>query len=142
MFESATTQYEKVLYLKTLANAGIDLTVFDLEKIIKNHQEIPMIRSQAIDALRLLRSVMPRKIQKMLMPVFKNKYELPEIRMVAVAQIMQTLPERPIIDQITEQLYLEKSQQVHTFVYTMLDTLANSTNPCEKRWFGYNSIDY
>jgi hypothetical protein len=116
-----------------LANAGIDLTVFDLEKIIKNHQEIPMIRSQAIDALRLLRSVMPRKIQKMLMPVFKNKYELPEIRMVAVAQIMQTLPERPIIDQITEQLYLEKSQQVHTFVYTMLDTLANSTNPCEKR---------
>jgi len=137
MFHQSQTQYEKVLTLKTLANAGLDLSVFELEKIIKNtglnapHETI--VRTQAIDALRQLRSIMPRKIQKILMPVYKNQQELPEIRMSAVAQIMQTQPERAVLDQLTQQLALERSQQVVSFVYTMLRTFANSTNPCEKR---------
>jgi hypothetical protein len=137
MFKQSQTQYEKVLTLKTLANAGIDMSVFDLEKIIKNtglnapHETI--IRSQAIDALRQLRSVMPRKIQKILMPVYKNQQELPELRMAAVAQIMQTQPERAVLDQLAQQLTNERSLQVTSFVYTLLRTFANSTNPCEIR---------
>ncbi len=137
MFRQSQTQYEKVLTLKTLANAGLDMSVFELEKIIKNtglnapHETI--VRMQAIDALRQLRSLMPRKIQKILMPVYKNQQEMPEIRMNAVAQIMQTQPERAVLDQLAQQLTLERSQQVVSFVYTMLRTFANSTNPCEKR---------
>ena len=139
MFKQSQTQYEKVLTLKTLANAGLDMSVFDLEKIIKNtglnapHETI--IRSQAIDALRQLRSVMPRKIQKILMPVYKNQQELPELRMAAVAQIMQTQPERAVLDQLAQQLTNERSVQVTSFVYTLLRTFANSTNPCEIRVF-------
>jgi hypothetical protein len=137
MFEQSPTKYDKILTLKTLANAGIDMSVFELEKIIKNiglgapHQ--PIVRSQAIDALRQLRSVMPRKIQKILMPIYKNQLELPEVRMTAVAQIMQTQPERAVLDQIAQQLLTERSQQIVSFVYTMMRTFANSTNPCEKR---------
>jgi hypothetical protein len=76
---------------------------------------------------------MPRKIQKMLMPIFMNERQVPEIRMVAVYQIMQTLPERPVLDQITRQLFKERSRQVGSFVLSQLKSLANSTNPCEKR---------
>jgi hypothetical protein len=137
MFTQSESKYEKVLSLKTLANAGLDMSIFELEKIIKNtglnapHETI--VRTQAIDALRQLRSQMPRKIQKVLMPVYKNQQEVPEIRMNAIAQIMQTQPERAILDQLAQQLTLERSQQVVSFVYTMLRTFANSTNPCEKR---------
>lgn len=137
MFRQSQNKYEKILSLKTLANAGLDLSVFELEKIIKNtglnapHETI--VRAQAIDALRQLRSIMPRKIQKILMPLYKNKQELPELRMSAVAQIMQTQPERAILDQLAQQLTVERSQQVISFVYTLLRTFANSTNPCEKR---------
>lgn len=134
-FDRCESKYCKVLLLKTLANAGLDMSVFELEKIIRNvdRHYSTIVRSQAIDALRHLRSTMPRKIQKILMPIYKNKNEKPELRMNAVAHIMQTMPERPILDQIAQQLFQERSHQVQSFVFTLLRTYANSTQPCERR---------
>ncbi|VDM39996.1 unnamed protein product [Toxocara canis] len=133
IFRNAETRYEKVLALKTLANAGIDLSVYELEKIITDRKEERIIRAQAIDALRQLRTVMPRKIQRLLLPVFKDKTEYPEIRITALAQIMHTLPERTVLDQIAEALLHEQSRQVQSFTYSMMRTFAVSRNPCEKR---------
>lgn len=137
-FYSRETTPEKILLLKTIGNAGLDLSAFKLEKIIKNTgSQGPynnMIRVEAVLALRRLRGTMPRKIQKMLMPiVLKQRQERPELRMVCVYQIMETLPERSVIDQLTQQMYRERSRQVRSFIYTHFRTLANSTNPCEKR---------
>uniref|UniRef100_A0A1I7XU41 Vitellogenin domain-containing protein n=1 Tax=Heterorhabditis bacteriophora TaxID=37862 RepID=A0A1I7XU41_HETBA len=131
-YERSETRYEKILVIKTLANAAIDTSIFELEKIIVNKKTEKTVRVQAFDALRKLRSTMPRKIQNILMPVYKDSNELPEIRMAALYQIMQTLPEKVVIDQIIYTMLKEKSQQVLTFTYTTLKNTAESTNPCEK----------
>ena len=51
LFEKAETRYEKILALKTIANSGMDLVVFPLEKIIKNEREERIVRVQVIEVL-------------------------------------------------------------------------------------------
>ncbi|GMT06779.1 hypothetical protein PENTCL1PPCAC_28953, partial [Pristionchus entomophagus] len=130
--EKAETHYEKVLAFKTMANSGMDLIVFPLEKIIRDKREEKSIRVQAIESLRKLLSVLPRKIVSIMMPLYKNIREHPEIRVAAFHQIMRTNPEKSIIDQITLQLDNEPSTQVYSFVYEVLNQLARSDLPCEK----------
>ncbi len=132
-FEKAETRYEKVLALKALANAGLDVSIFKLEDLIKDFNEDKLVRAEAIDALRQLRSQMPRKIQKILMPIFTSRHELPTLRMLAFAKIMETQPERALLDQISQSIYRERSTHVHAFVYSLMRTFANSTIPCEKQ---------
>jgi hypothetical protein len=91
-FKKADNTYEKVLALKTLGNAGIVNTVQDIENIIKNQGEERIVRAVAIDALRRLRAQMPAKIQAILMPLFQNDREQPELRMAAFSQLMNTMP--------------------------------------------------
>ncbi|VDK56203.1 unnamed protein product [Anisakis simplex] len=133
MFRNAETRSEKVLALKTIANAGIDLSVYEIENIIMDRQQERIIRTQAIDALRQLRRVMPRKIQRLLMPIFKDQSEHPEIRVNALAQIINTLPERAILEQIADTLAREPSRQVRAFTYTIMSTFAQSKIPYERR---------
>ncbi|KAE9553665.1 hypothetical protein FO519_003113 [Halicephalobus sp. NKZ332] len=132
-FNNADTEYEKVLALKTLGNAAIDLAVFDLEKIINDRRESPVVRQQAIDALRRLRNQMPRKIQRILMPIFKNTQEQPEVRMTAFSMIMHTIPDKAVLDQITYMLFNERSQHVKSFVYTTMKALSQSPVEVEQK---------
>jgi hypothetical protein len=136
-FKSADNTKGRMLYLKAISNAGIDLSVQKLEQIIRNQDSgaphSVLIRSEAIRSLRQLTSQMPRKIQRMLMPIFMDRKQSPELRMIAVYQMMQTLPQKPILDQVAQKLSNEPSRQLTTFVYTYLLTMANSTNPCEQR---------
>ncbi|RCN42164.1 lipoprotein amino terminal region [Ancylostoma caninum] len=132
-YDQAETIYEKVLFLKSLANAGIDLSVYELEKIILNkHEELP-VRMEAIDALRLLRESMPRKIQSILMPVYQNRLEQPELRMAALVRIMHTLPRQPVIVQIISTMEREPNQHVAAFTYDLLNSFVHSTHVCYKK---------
>lgn len=137
MLNKAENTYERVLILKTISNAGLPECVVPLEKIIRNvgpnKPYKTIVRSQAIEALRQLTRVAPKSIQRMLMPIYMNQREIPELRMAALHQVMQTLPERPVLDQITRNLVSEPSKHVAGFTVTYLKSLANSTNPCEKR---------
>ena len=135
MFRDSETTSEKILWLRTISNAGLDLSVLKLETIIKNTDKIhsTSTRMEAINGLRRLTGTMGRKIQKILMPIYMNDRELSDVRMYALYQIMETLPDRPVLDQITRKLFTERSRQVGSFTFTHLTTLANSTNPCEKR---------
>jgi hypothetical protein len=122
----------KVLMLKTLNNAGLDLSVFELAKIITNADEFypTYLRLEAITALRHLNHLMPHKIQKILTPIYMNRWESPALRMAAVYQLMSTKPERPLLEIITKNLQTEPSLQVGSFVFSYLQSLANSSNPC------------
>jgi hypothetical protein len=122
----------KVLMLKTLNNAGLDLSVFELAKIITNADEFypTYLRLEAITALRHLNHLMPHKIQKILTPIYMNRWEAPALRMAAVYQLMSTKPERPLLEIITKNLQTEPSLQVGSFVFSYLQSLANSSNPC------------
>lgn len=127
---------DKVMMLKTIGNAGLDLSIFELEKIIRQQdsQNQPMyVRLEAILALRELNDEMPKKIQRVLMPVALDRREYPSIRSVATYMLFQTQPERPILDQLARNLINEPSKQVAAFVYAKLNSYANSTNPCEQQ---------
>ncbi|VDM76861.1 unnamed protein product, partial [Strongylus vulgaris] len=132
-YDKARTIYEKVLCLKWLANAGIDLSAFELERIIMNKREELPVRMEAIDALRLLREVMPRKIQSILMPIYKDRHEEPELRMAALVRIMHTLPHQPVIVQIISTMEREPNHHVATFTYDLLKSFVHSTHTCYKK---------
>ncbi|UMM41132.1 hypothetical protein L5515_017526 [Caenorhabditis briggsae] len=130
LFRSAESTYEKVLALKTLGNAGIDLSVNELVQLIQDPRQPLAIRTEAVDALRLLKDIMPRKIQKILLPVYKNRQNKPELRMAALFRMMHTLPEEPILAHIVAQMEKESNQHVAAFTYNVIRQFARSTNPC------------
>ncbi|KAF8354336.1 hypothetical protein PRIPAC_95959 [Pristionchus pacificus] len=132
LFSDSETHYDKVLALKVFANSGLDLIVFPLEKIIKDRREEESVRLSAVEALRKLRNVMPRKVQNILLPLYKKTSESVEMRIAAFHHLMHTLPSRNIIDQITLQLENEPSTRVFSYVFTTLKSFASSELPCEK----------
>lgn len=125
-FETFQTRYKKIVILKALGNAGLERSVVDLEKIIHKLHEDPLVRMQAIDSLRRLRAVMPIKIQRILLPIFQNVRERPEVRMMAASQILATFPERPVLDQICFTLLREPSRQVKSYIYKAMKELSKS----------------
>lgn len=135
LFKQSPKWESKILYLKSLSNAGLDISVFPLEKIIQNTETFypPYIRAEAILALRHIRNLMPKKVQKILMPIFMNPREPSVVRIPASYLILSSIPERPIIEMMAKQIHTDPSIQTASFVYSYLRTLANSTNPCYKK---------
>jgi len=132
----ANNWQDKVMMIKAIGNAGLDLSIFELEKIIRQQDSAshPMyLRVEAILALRELKDDMPKKIQRILMPVCMDRREYPTVRSTAVYMLFQTQPERSILDQLARNLINEPSHQYAAFLYTKLETYANSTNPCEQQ---------
>lgn len=134
-YQSARTYGDKVVYMKTIANMGLELSVFELEKIIKSidSTETPLLRMEAIFALRQISHTMPRKVQQICMPVFMNRQVPTEVRISCVYTLLQTKPSRPILDQMARKLHSERNRQVTSFIYSYMITMANSTNPCFKK---------
>lgn len=132
----ASNWQDKILALKTIGNAGLDLGIFELEKIIRqqdgSHQP-KYARVEAILALRQLKDSVPKKVQRVLMPVITNRREYPTIRSAASYILLQTNPERAILDQLAHNLVNEPSHQFAAFLYTQMQAYANSTNPCEQQ---------
>ncbi|CAI5455995.1 unnamed protein product [Caenorhabditis angaria] len=133
LFEQSETTYEKILALKTLGNAGIDLSVNEINTIINDHRQPMIVRREAVDCLRLLDNVMPLKIQRVLLPIYKNQRYSPELRMSALWRLFQTRPSQPILVQIVSQMEKESNQQVQQFTYQLLKQFAKSTNPQYKQ---------
>jgi len=131
-FEKFDTRYKKIVVLKSLGNAGLEPSVYELEKIIRNIREDSLVRMQAIDSLRRLRAVMPQKIQRVLLPIFQNTRERPEVRMMAASQILATFPENPTVDQIGYTILREPSRQVKSYVYKAMKELSQSPIEAEK----------
>eukprot|EP00178_Gracilaria_changii_P004755 TRINITY_DN1775_c0_g1_i3.p1 TRINITY_DN1775_c0_g1~~TRINITY_DN1775_c0_g1_i3.p1 ORF type:complete len:1747 (+),score=316.82 TRINITY_DN1775_c0_g1_i3:669-5243(+) len=125
---------DKVLYLKSLGNAALDTSVFELEKFIQNKQQYQpaYARYEAILALRQLVNQMPHKIHKILMPVFMNPREPATVRQVAAYFLLKARPELSVLEQVAKQVDREPIRQVKTFVYQLLSEIANSTSPCEQ----------
>ncbi|KAF1747899.1 hypothetical protein GCK72_024365 [Caenorhabditis remanei] len=132
-FQNAETTYEKILALKTIGNAGLDISVNELNEIIVDKRQPLPVRKEAIDAFRLLKDSMPRKIQKVLLPIYKNRQFEPEIRMLALWRMMHTRPEEPLLVQVVSQMEKESNQQVAALTYQMIRQFAQSTNPCNQR---------
>ncbi|GMR61412.1 hypothetical protein PMAYCL1PPCAC_31607, partial [Pristionchus mayeri] len=132
-YEQAESRYEKVLALKSLGNSGIELIVFPLEKVVRDVREERIVRVHAIEALRKLRTAMPRKITAILMPLYKDGLEHPEIRVAAFKHIIKCLPDQAIVHQIVDHLNRERSTQVHAYVSDALLSMSRSSVPEHQR---------
>ncbi|EPB79364.1 von Willebrand factor type D domain protein [Ancylostoma ceylanicum] len=107
-------------------------TIYEKKIILNKREELP-VRMEAIDALRLLRESMPRKIQSILMPVYQNRLEQPELRMAALVRIMHTLPHQPVVVQIISTMEREPNQHVAAFTYDLLKSFVHTTHACYKK---------
>lgn len=127
---SAQDGYERVLALKCIGNAGLQSTVPELKKIINSQDQSPMVRINAIDALRRLRhQLTPKAIQSIVLPIYMNTEARPELRMNAFSMVIQTRPSSAVIDQIAYTMANEKSEDVQAFVYSAMKSAAQSPVP-------------
>jgi hypothetical protein len=132
IWEQSETMYEQILALKTIGNAALDNTVEELQKIVKEKQQPTLVRMEAIDAMRRLRTGHVQKIRQVLLPIFQNQRELPEVRMAAFGMIMYTHPEKSIMDQLVFTTINDRSQNVKSFVLTTMEALARSPSSAEQ----------
>jgi len=131
LLQSAETTYDKVIALKAIGNARIDMTVADMEEVIMDKNEDRLVRITAIDALRGFRNQLPRKVQTMLLPLFLNNREIPEVRMAAFSMIINTLPNKQVVSQLAYQMIRERSKHVLSFIYNTMKSLSQSKNPVQ-----------
>ena len=135
-FESASSVEDRILCLKMIGNSGLQSNIQKLEKVILQkgeHSYSPKVRIVAISAVRLLMDTIPKKVQRVLVPVMMNKYEDPEVRIAASYFAMQTQPDRFLLNMIAKDLNVEPSFQYRSYLWTYLNDLANSTSPCFQR---------
>jgi hypothetical protein len=135
-FKNAPTFNLKVLYLKSLGNMGLEPSVFELEKIIKDiDSKYPtLMRTEAVLAMRQVRHLMPKKVRKICMPVFMNRMAPEELRIACAHMIFQTIPPRPLLDQMSRTIFNERNMQVSSFVYSYMVTISKTTNPCMQKF--------
>ncbi|VDO78432.1 unnamed protein product [Soboliphyme baturini] len=131
----AQTWEDKVLYLRTIGNAGIDISIFELEKFVTGEWRTssPIIRTEAILAMRQLKDVMPKKIENILMPVAADRTENPVVRMAAINMIIDTLPKKNVLEQLIRIMKIDPSRQVTNFIQTSLKSIQESQQPCAKQ---------
>ncbi|KAI6215142.1 Vitellogenin-6 [Aphelenchoides besseyi] len=132
-FQKAENIYEQILMLKAIGNAALDNSIEDLRQIVNQQSQSTLVRMEAVDAMRRLRTSMPHKIRQVLLPIFQNQREQPEIRMAAFSMIMHTLPEKSIIDQMTFTVISDRSQNVKSFVLSTMEALAQSPSSAEQQ---------
>jgi hypothetical protein len=132
-WKQADRIYDQILALKVIGNSALEKVLPELQKIIADKRQPTLIRMEAIDALRRLRTSVPGKIQQTLLPIFQDQREQPEVRMAAVSMILYTHPAQAILDQIVFSVQNDRSQNVKSFVLTALDSLSRSPAAAEQQ---------
>lgn len=129
VYQSQDCIYDKMVALSAIGNSGLQIAMDDLEKIIRDPQEAPVVRCKAIDGLRRLRASQSRRIQRILLPLYLNTREYPQLRAHAFGQLMNTQPDASVVDQLVFSIGQERNKQVQSFAYQTLKMLAKSQRP-------------
>lgn len=132
-YEKATTLQERLNALTSLGNAGIDTSTPQLEQIIKDRSEHSLCRAKAIDALRRQSTQQPRTVQHIVLPIYLNNQEDPNVRIVALQILMRTQPEPSVIDQIIYTMSQEPNKRVKAYTYQTMKLVAKSMNPADRQ---------
>uniref|UniRef100_A0A183C9B1 Vitellogenin n=1 Tax=Globodera pallida TaxID=36090 RepID=A0A183C9B1_GLOPA len=125
--------YDKAVALGALGNAGLDIALTDLEQIIKDPRESRVVRVIAVDATRRLRTKLPQRVQNVLLPVFLNTREQPQVRIAAFANVMDAQPAQQVIDQLMFAITKEPNKEVQSYAFRTMQTVAKSQKPSESQ---------
>ncbi|RUS76885.1 hypothetical protein EGW08_015354, partial [Elysia chlorotica] len=123
------TQAERVLGLKSLANAGDTESLSILKQIITNRNEPLFIRIFAVTAHRrmYLEPAAHQQAIGTLLSVYQDSMEMHEIRSAAFRTMMGLWPDQDVITGIAQDLHSEQDIRVSQYVSSYLDRLANSS---------------
>uniref|UniRef100_A0A915EE65 Vitellogenin domain-containing protein n=1 Tax=Ditylenchus dipsaci TaxID=166011 RepID=A0A915EE65_9BILA len=131
-YKSATTTSDKIVALKVIGNAGLDM-IPEIDQILQSvpdqdKQLATILQVHALDALRRLRKHMPKKVARFVLPIVLDKKEKSSVRISAFWQLMGCQPvEKSTIDQLIYMLKEEDhSAQLYSFIYTTFETMAAS----------------
>ncbi|KAI6209112.1 hypothetical protein M3Y96_00186500 [Aphelenchoides besseyi] len=131
-FQQAQTTYEQILSLKAIGNAALENILDELKRVVVQQKHSTLVRMEAIDAMRRLRTSKAHKIRQALLPVFQNQREQSELRMAAFSMIMYTHPEKAVLDQMTFTVISDRSQNLKSFVMSTMEALSQSPNSAEQ----------
>ncbi|XP_055338826.1 vitellogenin-6-like [Paramacrobiotus metropolitanus] len=121
---------EQILLIKTIGNTGFVEAIDELKAIFSDDTRTVHIRIQAIYALSHILRSQPEIVLTVLVPEFHDVTNPYQVRIAAFDIILECKPELPDLELIARSLQTEKSIQVGSYVYSKLNSMANSTHPC------------
>lgn len=124
------TEEDQVLLLKTLGNSALVGMTNDLKSILSDDSKSLAIRIEAINALQHVAKSNPELVLQVLLPEYHDVTNHFSVRIAAFRMIMKARPDRPELQMIARGLQTEKSVQVGSYVWSKLNTVANSSHPC------------
>ncbi|XP_043554544.1 vitellogenin-like isoform X2 [Chiloscyllium plagiosum] len=123
-----------VLGLKAIGNAGQPVSIKNIMKLLPGFgtaaATIPLkVQVDAIMALRNIAKKDPGKVQAIMIQLFMNQKNHPEIRMSACAIFLCTKPPLNSLLVLTDSLLKETNLQVASFAYSQFRYLARTSLP-------------
>jgi len=122
-------QQIKLNIITSLGKLGHVKAVEILKPIITNIQYNEMVRSLAVHSLKRVAVLQPAVVRPILMSIIKNIAERPEVRIAAVAILPYAQPTVAELKMIAVRTWMEPSQQVNSFIYSTLKSLAVTEVP-------------
>ncbi|CAD5232611.1 unnamed protein product [Bursaphelenchus xylophilus] len=121
--ESAEPE-SRILALKAYGNLALELSVPQLEQIARDQTLDRIQRQVAIDAFRQFGKRMSKRISRILLPIFMDKNEYPEIRMEALKQLLNNNVDENVLQQISFGVMRDANMNIRAFTVSSVLSLA------------------
>merc|ERR1712168_452128 len=122
-------QQIKLNIVSAIGKLGHVKAIEILKPIITSVQYNEMVRSLAIYSLQRVAVLEPAHVRPILMSIIENIAERPEVRIAAVAILPYAQPTVAELKMIAVRTWMEPSQQVNSFIYSALKSLAVTEVP-------------
>lgn len=115
---------KRLVVLKSIGNSGLPMTAL-LSQIVHSTEHTTHLRLTALLALRRMENV--DEVTKILMPVYRNEFEIypVELRIGAFQLLINKVPTGDMLTKLVGLLNIEKDMQIGNFVHTYLESLIN-----------------
>lgn len=120
--------FEKAAYIQALSNTGSPEIIHVISPYITGRKTgNSILRSQAIYALNRVDDL--HMVLEVVAPIFFNQGEDERVRLAALTMMMHSNPSLAYLERIALSTWEEPSEQVVSYFYTTIRSLANVTTP-------------
>merc|ERR1711970_1341601 len=121
--------HEIIMYVNALGNLGHDAAALHLLKVIEGQlTRHTHVRSVAVYQLMRVAAAKPTVYTPILLDIIENVAESAEVRMAAITVLPYTRPTAEILNKLAIRTWFDPSEQVVSYVYTTLKTIAELPN--------------
>uniref|UniRef100_A0A915JLG1 Vitellogenin domain-containing protein n=1 Tax=Romanomermis culicivorax TaxID=13658 RepID=A0A915JLG1_ROMCU len=135
---------DKLIFTKTLANAGLPESLPLLEKLVKNKApEGSWLRNSALFAMRKMARRRSGYVQSLLLPIVADSSEPAELRLSAIKILLESRPDSSILSRLSQMSTTTNSgdDEISNFLKSALNSMANSTKLCDRLLLSQNKGD-